>query len=76
MPDTISTYRQIRLLIQVAPEGTHRSYWSLHAVGVKRGIPSSTILLDGFVGGLAHNCTTEEILEAVHAAATSAMLHP
>lgn len=72
--DRISTYRQVRLVLQIPNLPTARTYWSLHAVGVKRGIPTSTVLLDGVVGHLAQNPTTEEILEACDAAIRGAML--
>jgi len=74
MPDRISTYRQVRLVLQIPSEPRGRSYWSLHAVGVRNGVPSSVILLDGFAGHLSNRPTTEEILEALDAAIRGSML--
>ena len=74
MSDRISTYRQVRLVVQIPQDRASRSYWSLHAIGVQKGVPTSRILLDGYVPALDPNCTTEEILEAVHAASTQGML--
>jgi hypothetical protein len=76
MPDQISTYRQIRLVLQVPPLDGVRTYWSLHAVGVRRGVPTSKILLDGTVARLSPTPTTEEILEALAAVVASTMLLP
>lgn len=74
MNDTISTYRQVRLVLQIPQDKRSQSYWSLHAVGVKRGVPTSRIVLDGYVPALDPMCTVEEMLEAVHAAASQGML--
>ena len=74
MVDRISTYRQVRLVLQIPVDRGSRSYWSLHAVGVRNGIPTARILLDGFVPGLDRQPTTEEILEALDAAVRGAML--
>jgi len=63
------------MVLQIPTGTATRTYWSLHAVGVKRGVPTSVILLDGTVGGLDPNCTTEEILEALEAALASVRLH-
>jgi hypothetical protein len=46
----------------------YRSYFSVHAVGVRCGIPTSHILADGFVGNLPRECTEAEIVEALRAA--------
>lgn len=74
MADSTSTYRQVRLILQVPGMPGTPTYWSLHAVGVRRGVPSSTILLDGTVAPLDPRPTTEEILEAIDAAVRGAML--
>jgi len=74
MNDQISTYRQIRLVMQVPVSGRSRTYWSLHAVGVKRGVPTAKILADGTVAGLDPLCTTEEIWEAIAAAVAQNVL--
>lgn len=61
-------------MLQVPQDPAQRTYYSLHAVGVRRGVPTSTILLDGVVGNLPQECTTEEILRALDAAVRQAML--
>lgn len=68
MADRISTYRQVRLVVQIPQDRASRSYFSLHAVGVKKGVPTSTVLLDGWVAALDQLATTEEIVEALDAA--------
>ena len=75
MSDRISTYRQVRLVLQVPSKDGQRTYWSLHAVGVRAGVPHSVILLDGVVAPLSSRPTTEEILEALDAAVRGSMLH-
>lgn len=74
MPDKISTYRQVRLVLQVPAKKGGRTYWSLHAVGHRNGVPHAVILLDGVVGPLDPRPTTEEILEALSAAISQSML--
>ena len=74
MPDRISTYRQVRLVIQVPRSRDQRAYYSLHAVGVKGGIPTAKVLVDGVVNLAPRNPTTEEILEALLAAVEQSML--
>lgn len=74
MPDRISNYRQVRLILQVPQAQSERAYFSIHAVGVRNGIPSSQILTDGWVP-LAHATpTTEEILEALDACVRQCLL--
>ena len=73
--DRISRYRQVRLVLQVPHTPGGRTYWSLHAVGVRAGVPHSVILLDGVVPGISAQPTTEEILEAIDAAVRGSMLH-
>lgn len=74
MNDRISTYRQVRLVLQVPSTSGARTYFSLHAVGVRRGVPSSVILADGVVGNLGQQPTAEEIVEALDAAVRQMML--
>jgi len=68
MADRISTYRTVRLVLQVPHKPGGRTYYSLHAIAVRRGVPTSTILADGVVPPISPNCTTEEIWEALDAA--------
>lgn len=74
MADIISTYRQVRLVLQVPQQAGGRTYFSLHAVGVKRGVPTARILADGTVKGLDPLCTEEEIWEAIDSAVRQNML--
>jgi len=74
MHDRISYYRVARLAVHVPFTPGASAPWSLIAVGVKRGVPSANILVDGTVPLAARNPTTEEILEAMDAAIRSAML--
>lgn len=68
MPDIVSSYRQVRLVLQVPAQRGGRTYYSLHAVGVRRGVPTARILADGTVSALDPLCTNEEIWEAIAAA--------
>jgi hypothetical protein len=61
--------------MQIPANRDSRTYWSLHAVGVRAGVPTGKVLLDGFVGNLRPDCTVEEILEALDAAVRGALLH-
>jgi len=74
MSDRISTYRQVRLVLQVPRSEDQRAYYSLHAIGVYKGIPTARILVDGTVSLAPLNPTTEEILEALDAAVRQSML--
>lgn len=67
MNDRVSNYRQVRLVLQVPTQKGSRAYVSMHAVGVRRGVPTARILLDGYVGALDPAPTTEEMLEAFDA---------
>lgn len=74
MPDRISNYRVVRLALHVPPTGGERAHWSLIATGVRGGIPSSTVLLDGVVPLQGPAPTTEEILEAIDSLVRANML--
>lgn len=74
MNDRISSYRVARLAIHVPQVSGDRAPWSLIATGVKRGIPTTNILLDGVVRLAPRNPTTEELLEAFDSAIRSSML--
>lgn len=75
MPDTISSYRQVRLVINLANVENGRTYWSLHFVGVYKGVPRSKVVLDGYVAEMDPMPTVEEVLEAIAAVASQSMLH-
>ncbi len=72
--DRISRYRVIRLAIHVPPTTGERANWSLVAVGVKRGVPSAQILLDGTVPLQGPAPTTAEILDALDSVVRSVRL--
>jgi hypothetical protein len=74
MSDRISTYRVVRLSIHVPAVDGAWAPWSLIATGVRGGIPTSRILVDGRVHLAPRNPTTEEILEAFDAAIRQSML--
>jgi hypothetical protein len=74
MADRVSTYRQVRLVLQVPSGSAQRTYFSLHAVGVRKGVPHAAVLADGVVAHLGNQPTTEEIVEALDAAVRQMML--
>lgn len=49
MPDRISNYRQIRLIISPWEGEWNRAYWSVHFLTVKQGIPRSEVADDGLL---------------------------
>ena len=69
MADRISKYRVIRLAIHVPPTDGDAARWSLVAVGVRGGIPTANILLDGSVRMSGPAPSTAEICEALAAIA-------
>lgn len=75
MAEKISTYRQVRLILQVPGRSGGRTYYSLHAVGVRRGVPTSTIVADGTVSPLEVDCSTEDMWAAIAAAVSQNKLH-
>lgn len=75
MSDRISRYRVVRLALHVPPTGGDRAHWSLIATGVRNGIPSSVVLLDGMVPLPGPAPTLEEILEAIDSLVRQSMLH-
>lgn len=72
--DNMSRYRVVRLALHVPMHAGALAPWSLVAVGVRRGVPSANILLDGRVRLAPRNPTTEEILEAIDSAVRGSML--
>lgn len=72
--DVKSTYRQARLVLQVPSMPGGRAYYSLHVVGVRNGVPTAKVLVDGHVRLRPLNPTTEEILEALQEALAQSML--
>ena len=49
MPDRISNYRQVRLILSPHEGSWERCYWSVHFLTVKQGIPRSQIAADGLI---------------------------
>jgi len=49
MPDRISNYRQVRLIISPWEGQWSRAYWSVHFLTVKQGVPRSQIADDGVI---------------------------
>lgn len=74
MTDRISTYRVARLAIHVPHSADSWAPWSLVATGVRGGIPTAQILLDGRVRLAPQRPTTEELLEAFDSAIRGSML--
>lgn len=76
MPDAVSTYRTVRLILQPGRIRPDMSYWALHAVRVTRGHPRTVVIADGFVGLLRENCTAHEIVEALDAVVDQLLVTP
>ena len=49
MPDQVSNYRQVRLIISPWEGEWRRAYWSVHFLTVKQGIPRSQVADDGLI---------------------------
>jgi hypothetical protein len=49
MPDRISNYRQVRLILSPWEGDWTRAYWSVHFLTVRQGIPRSEVAADGLV---------------------------
>ena len=47
--DSISNYRQVRLIISPWEGEWARAYWSVHFLTVKQGIPRSQVADDGLI---------------------------
>jgi len=65
MPDQISNYRQVRLIITPGHYSPLRSHWNLNAVVVRNGVPYATYLCGGTVPELSRDATAAQIREAV-----------
>lgn len=64
MPDRTSNYRQIRLTINVG-EVSGVLTWQVTAIGVRRGIPTASVIDSGLVRGPYDVSTQEGIALAV-----------
>lgn len=49
MPDSISNYRQVRLILSPWEGDWGRAYWSIHFLTVKNGVPRAEVADDGLV---------------------------
>lgn len=49
MPDSISNYRQVRLILSPWEGEWSRAYWSVHFLTVRQGIPRSQVADDGLI---------------------------
>jgi hypothetical protein len=65
MPDRISNYRQVRLIINPRRQEGGRASWALNAIVVKKGVPYATSLGSGEVSGLSWDSSEEEIWAAL-----------
>lgn len=74
MNDRVSRYRVVRFNLYPPVEAGGHYRWAMLAIGVRRGVPDSRILLDGVVPGGQPLPTLEEILEAFDSAIRGSML--
>lgn len=49
MPDRISNYRQVRLIISPWEGEWTRAYWAVHFLSVRQGVPRSEVADDGLI---------------------------
>lgn len=49
MADTISNYRQVRLILSPWEGDWTRAYWSVHFLTVRAGVPRTEIAEDGLL---------------------------
>lgn len=49
MPDRISNYRQVRLILSPWEGQWSRAYWSVHFLSVRQGVPRAQIADDGLI---------------------------
>lgn len=47
--DTVSNYRQVRLILSPWEGDWHRAYWSVHFLTVRQGVPRSAVAEDGLL---------------------------
>jgi hypothetical protein len=75
VPDVISNYRSVRLIITPGLYAGGKSHFALHAVIVRKGVPHTRALASGLVPYLAEDCSEQEIRAAVGAAALWLQTH-
>lgn len=49
MHDRVSNYRQVRLILSPWEGEWNRTYWSVHFLTVRQGIPRSEVADDGLI---------------------------
>ena len=49
MPDHVSNYRQVRLILSPWEGEWSRAYWSVHFLAVRNGVPRSEVADDGLI---------------------------
>lgn len=47
--DTVSNYRQVRLILSPWEGSWQRAYWSIHFLSVRQGVPRSAVAEDGLL---------------------------
>jgi hypothetical protein len=47
--DTVSNYRQVRLILSPWEGDWQRAYWSIHFLSVRQGVPRSEVAEDGLL---------------------------
>jgi len=75
MPDRISNYRQVRLIISPWEGQWSRAYWHVHFLTVKQGIPRTQVADDGLIM-LGSQTPTQEDFWAALASLCAERSHP
>lgn len=65
MPDSISNYRQVRLIIDLPHGEETRCHWSLIALSVRKGVPYAQVLERGWTIVLPSKPGVAQIWEAL-----------
>lgn len=65
MPDRISRYRQVRLIIDLPHGQETRCHWSLIALTVEKGIPRAEVVERGWTVPMPSRPGPDEIWEAL-----------
>lgn len=65
MPDRISNYRQVRLILSPWEGQWDRCYWSVHFLTVRQGVPRSQIADDGLIMLGSSTPTQEDFWDAL-----------
>lgn len=65
MPDRISRYRQVRLIIDVPHADGRLAHWSLMGIHVRRGIPDSRLIASGVVPLSGPTPSVQQVYDAL-----------